>query len=256
MAVLNLEFHKEKILQKLAAAGPAGLTKSKLGVKNPRSAAGRALKELEKDRQIANLGSVKKTWYVLNEHFKPLEIACERIETAALAVKPPKPDTTELLSRKDLEKGCTGEVHKKVEEALDRLARQRTLLKMRRGRTVYFVHTESLRHLVQPAAPASPDVPREVQPSAALNRGLVMQAYQRVSRRTGYSSISIYELQQESRLPLDQIKAFILEESRNGNAVLSLGDWSLSSEAARSAAVDIRGDRYLLVRFKDSAPGP
>ena len=80
-----------------------------------------------------------------------------------------------------------------------------------------------------------------------------MQAYQRVSRRTGYSSISIYELQQESRLPLDQIKAFILEESRNGNAVLSLGDWSLSSDAVRSAAIEIRGDRYLLVRFKNSA---
>jgi hypothetical protein len=256
MAVFKLEFHKEKILQKLTAAGPAGLTKSKLGIKDPGSASGRALKELEKDRQIGNLGSVNKTWYVLNEHFKPLEIACERIKAAALALKTPKPDTTELLSRKDLVKGCTGEVRKKVEEALERLVRQRALLKMRRGRTVYFVHAESLRHLVPPADAVPPDAPREIQPTAALDRGLVMQAYQRVSRRTGYSNISISELQQESGLPLEQIKAFILEESRNGNAVLSLGDWSLSSEATRSAAVDIRGDRYLLVRFKDSAPGP
>jgi hypothetical protein len=256
MAVLNLESHKGKILQKLIAAGPAGLTKSKLGVKDAGSAYGRALKQLEKDRQVANLGSVKKTWYVLSEHFKPLEIACEQIEAAALALRPSKPDTAELLSRKDLEKGCIGEVRKKVDEALDRLVRQSTLLKMRRGRTVYFVHAESLRHLVPPVATVPRHVPRNVQPSTALNRGLVMEAYQRVSRRTGYSNIPIYELQQECRMPLEQIKALILEESRNGNAVLSLGDWSLSSEAVRSAAIDIRGDRYLLVRFKNSASRP
>ena len=80
-----------------------------------------------------------------------------------------------------------------------------------------------------------------------------MEAYQRVSQRIGYSNIPIYELQRESRIRPDQLKALILEESRKGNAVLSLGDWSLSSDAVRSAAIEIRGDRYLLVRFKNSA---
>jgi hypothetical protein len=83
-----------------------------------------------------------------------------------------------------------------------------------------------------------------------------MEAYQRVRQRLGYSNIPIYELQQESRMSPDQIRALILEESRRGNAVLSLGDWSLSSDAVRSAAIDIRGDRYLLVRFKNSASRP
>ncbi len=250
MAARDLESHKKKILQELTEAGPSGLNKSKLGVKDSRSAGGRALKELEKDRQVANLGSVKKTCYVLSEHFKPLEIARDRIEATARSLQSPKPDMVALLSRKDLEKGCLGEVGKKVDEALAWLVQENALLKMTRGRTVYFVHAESLTHLVQPAALASRDAPQEVQPTAALSRGLVMEAYQQVRQRLGYSNIPIYELQQESRIPLDQVKTLIMEESRRGNAVLSLGDWSLSSEAVRSAAIEIRGDRYLLVRFK------
>lgn len=38
---------------------------------------------------------------------------------------------------------------------------------------------------------------------------------------------------------------------REGRATLSLGDWSLASEEMRQAAVELDGERYLLVRIED-----
>jgi hypothetical protein len=94
-----------------------------------------------------------------------------------------------------------------------------------------------------------------IQPAEAppeLNRKLVLEAYQKVSQRAGFSNVEIYQLQQELGAPMDALKAFLLEESRHGRAVLSLGDWSLSSEETRSGAVELQGSQYLLVRFKDA----
>ncbi len=38
---------------------------------------------------------------------------------------------------------------------------------------------------------------------------------------------------------------------REGRATLSLGDWSLASEETRAAAVELDGEKYLLVRLDD-----
>lgn len=37
---------------------------------------------------------------------------------------------------------------------------------------------------------------------------------------------------------------------REGRVTLSLGDWSLADEATRRAAVELAGERYLLVRME------
>jgi len=113
MPVETLENQVEKLLFKLREAGPAGLTKGKLGVKAGKGIAAQALEDLIARRKVANLGTATRTCFVLIEHFNPLERACERIEKNALSKQPAREDTIELLTRRDLEKGREGEVRKK-----------------------------------------------------------------------------------------------------------------------------------------------
>jgi hypothetical protein len=249
MAAKSAEEHKANIVTKLREAGPLGLTKSKLGVKDAKSPSGRALKELVANRRLANLGSSKKTRYVLIEHFKPLELACEKIEKNAKNVKPGRVGQIQLLIRSDLEKGCEGEVRKKVDEAIDWLVKEQKLLRAQRGRTFYYFSADSMRSLLseQVDLPISYLKPQEKEPE--LDKSTVFTAYLRVRDRLGYSNVEISELRKELGVPMDRLKSFLLEQSRRGKAVLSVGDWSLSSDEVRSAVIEIGGYKYLLVRF-------
>jgi len=251
MAVKSAAEHKANIIAKLRQAGPAGLTKSKLGVKDAKSPSGRALKELVADRRLANLGSRSRTRYVLIEHFKPLELACEQIEKNAKNAKPGRQGQIQLLIRNDLQKGCEGEVRKKVDEAVDWLVKAQKLLRARRGRTFYYLAADHIRTLLAGQADlpiAGPELQRK---KPALDKSAVFSAYLRVRARLGYSNVEISELQRELAVPMDRLKTFLLEQSRLGNVVLSLGDWSVSSEAVRAGAIELYGRPHLLVRFKE-----
>jgi len=103
--------------------------------------------------------------------------------------------------------------------------------------------------LGQKGKAAAPVTPR-TKPAAVDRRG-AMEAYNRARTRLGYVNIEIAELQRESGIPLDELKAFLIEESRAGRAVLSLGDASVSSAEAREAAVELLGKKNLLVRLDD-----
>jgi hypothetical protein len=48
---------------------------------------------------------------------------------------------------------------------------------------------------------------------------------------------------------MDALKHFLLDESRQGRAVLTLGDWSVSSEETRAGAIELFGKPHLLVRL-------
>jgi len=250
MAAKNAAEHKANIITKLEQAGPDGLTKSRLGVGDARSPSGRALKELVADRRLANLGSRTRTRYVLMEHFKPLELACEQIEKNARNVKPGRQDQIPLLVRSDLQKGCHGEVRKKVDEAVDWLVKAQKLLRARRGRTYYYLAADPIRTLLAEQADLPISDPELQQETPALEKSAVFAAYLRVRARLGYSSVEISELQRELAAPMARLKAFLLEQSRLGNAVLSLGDWSVSSEAVRAGAIELYGRPHLLVSFK------
>ena len=253
MAQQSLESKKEAILGKLKEAGASGLTKGGLAIKDAKSLGARALKALEEEREVANLGTLKKTRYVLVEFYKPLEIACDQIESNAKEARSSRPEILELLSRKDLEKGCEGEIRKKVDEAIDWLVKERKLLRFRRGRNSYCVHAEHVKALlVDEEAPRierrETPIPRQVP-----GRSEVLDAYKRAKERLGYSNVEIYELQKELGAPMGQVKAFLIEENSRGSAVLSLGDWSLSSEETRAGAIELFGKPHLLVRFRDEA---
>ena len=250
MAAKSAEEHKANIITKLREAGPLGLTKSKLGVKDAKSPSGRALRELVAGRRLANLGSSRKTRYVLIEHFKPLEQACEQIEKNAKNAKPGRQGQIPLLIRKDLEKACEGEVRKKVDEAIDWLVKEQKLLRAQRGRTIYYLSADRMRALFaeQATLPLSGLDEQEEEPE--LHKSTVFAAYLRVRSRLGYSNVEISELQKELDIPMDRLKSFLLEQSRLGNVVLSLGDWSVSSEAVRAGAIELYGRSHLLVSFK------
>jgi hypothetical protein len=253
MAQESVESKKEVILGKLKEVGASGLTKGGLGIKGGKGAAAMALKALEEEREVANLGTPKKTRYVLMEFYKPLEIACDQVESNAIRSKPTRPEILELLSRRDLGKGCEGEVRKKVDEAIDWLVKEGRLLRFRRGRASYCVHAELVETLLSEG-----EAPRTERPGTPITprfpgRQEVLDAFRRVKERLGYSNVEIYALQKELGAPMDQLKAFLLEESRRGTAVLSLGDWSLSSEETRSGAIELFGKPHLLVRLRDEA---
>ena len=155
-----------------------------------------------------------------------------------------------MLIRSDLQKGCQGEVRKKVDEAVDWLVKAQKLLRARRGRTYYYLAADPIRTLLAEQADlpiADPELQQETPP---LEKSAVFTAYLRVRARLGYSNVEISELQRELAAPMERLKDFLLEQSRLGNAVLSLGDWSVSSEAVRAGAIELYGRPHLLVSFK------
>jgi hypothetical protein len=246
---------RERLLARLREFGPAGATQAKLGVKGPKSGAARALQELLSDRRIANIGSATRPCYVLREHFNPLERACEQIERNIGSQKRVRNDTPDLWIKRELEKGCRGEVRNRSEEALDWLVKERRLLKLRRGRSLYWASAERLKALLVPEKQLPVDAGNEPpQPALSPAAGpvdpvLVRAAYKRLRSRLGYRNVEISELQREVGIPMDALKRFLLEESRQGQAVLSLGDWSVSSDEIRAGAIDLFGRPHLLVRF-------
>jgi hypothetical protein len=50
---------------------------------------------------------------------------------------------------------------------------------------------------------------------------------------------------------MDQLKNFLLEESRQERVVFSRADRPKSSKAIRSGAVELNGQPHLLVEFKE-----
>jgi hypothetical protein len=250
-----VESQKERILAKLNEAGAAGLTKTQLGGQSAKGATVQALRELLSERKVANLGSPTRSCFVSIQNFNPLERACAQVEKNALSAKSTPDHAIELLTRKELEKGCTGEVRKKIAEALDWLVKEKRLVKLRRSRSVYFLSAEKLGRIValttlesgeaiEPSSPPSP-----IAASGSIDRKLVLAAYQRLRSRLGYSNVEISQLQRELKIPMDALKRFLLEESSRGHAVLSLGDWSVSSDEIRSGAIELFGKPHLLVRF-------
>ncbi len=238
----NLESHKEDILNRLSKAGSKGLSKSGLDIKASTPKA-KALQELEKEREIGNLGSKDKTQYVLKEFFTPLENACEKIEKEVLSSQ--KSNNLKLVSRSKLiESLPAGSVRKKADEAIDWLVNEKKLLKIKHGNNTFFLHTDLILSIL-------PSETKEQEDMVELNRGQALEAYRKVKQRIGFSNVEIYELQQELGVPMDQVKEFLLEESREGRVILSVGEWSLASEKIRSGAVYLRDEPHFKVRFTE-----
>jgi hypothetical protein len=128
----------------------------------------------------------------LKFHNKPIEIAYERVDQNAKASGIEGSETLPLLVQKDLEKGCPRQVRRKIGAAIDRLIEEQKLMKLKRERDLFFLHTDLVREVLAEQA----EIPAfKIEPEPhAINRGDVFAAYLRVRNRLGYNSVEIYEL--------------------------------------------------------------
>lgn len=236
--VTDLVAAKAGLLAKLEGAGAEGLNKTDLGIRgSPKRGQlyAQALRELEHDRLIGNLGTISHAKYVLRDHFRPLELAYDHIAAKAGRDKPM------LFNKAELAKGLTGAVREKVDEAIHRLQEDGKVLRLQRGITTYYLHTASF-----PAASIGVDA--KVRES--LTREPVLSAYHAVVKETALPNVGIDQLWKRlDGVTLTDLQAFLAQECRSGRAIPSRGDWSLSSEAARAAALYIDGQPYVLIRF-------
>jgi len=178
MAALSLDACKEDILNKLREAGSAGLPKSKLTAGASSKKKTEAIKELEKNLRIANMGSKSKTRYVLQEFNKPVEIAYEIIEkkTAGKMM---------LFSQTALMKDCPpGSIREHAKKAIDWLVKEKKLLNPKYGKNALYLHVSAFQF----SLPSAQTEPEKKMSHPELSREQVLAAYRKVKARVGFSN--------------------------------------------------------------------
>lgn len=230
--------YEQEILQRLAEAGVAGLNISQLKFPSTSSQKGKAyrqvLESLLKRREIANLGSDNKKRYVLARYFQPLEMAYTHIEALS------RQNGIKLGFKSTLTKGLIGKFAQKADEALKLLVQEGKLIRLSyRGNPVY-IHASALP---QPqSAPPSSEVPS---PTA------ILKAYKETVAEFGYPDVLIHEVFLRLGGDLEAFKTALLQACQEGEAVVGIGDWSLSSAEERAAAIYINGHPHLRIRIKE-----
>ncbi len=157
-----------------------------------------------------------------------------------LALVPPG-ELPALWSRAEFSRRLTPAERPGLDDALARLQEDRQLLGLSQGKGVYYLFAGPLRGWLAGA-------PRleEGQPSLG-------EAYRRLARESGgFPDVKISALQAAlGPAAAGTLAAELIASWRRGEATLSLGDWSLASEETRAAAVEMDGEKYLLVRFEE-----
>jgi hypothetical protein len=228
-----------EIRERLAAAGPNGLSKGSLKLPSPSSRAGKlyreALKRLEKEGRIGNLGSPRRPCYVTAEHFRPLEAAYEQIAARA------EEAGVRLSSNRSLTKSLHGATKKKAGEALKLLVKEGMLLRLKWAGNPLYLHTSALPGQAPAGGPAA---------QTPVDRKALRHAYDETVSYFGYPDVPILELHRRLGGDLETLKQALLAACRTGEAVPGVGDWSLSSEQERAAALYIDGHPHLRIRLK------
>lgn len=74
----------------------------------------------------------------------------------------------------------------------------------------------------------------------------IKSAYEDIVGNSGFIDVNISELQKRTGLPMEEVQNWVRKQSREGNAVPSRGDWSLSSEEVRKGGIEIgQGENFL-----------
>ena len=124
---------------------------------------------------------------------------------------------------------------------------------MRHGRNAFVAFAGPLRvwleeDLADDAAPGLPPAPVPVEIAADLDDAALFFAYTRLVRESGgFPDVKIAHL--SSAAGDAPLAGRLVALWREGRATLSLGDWSLADETTRAAAVELDGEKYLLVRL-------
>jgi hypothetical protein len=204
---------------------------------------------------VVDRNGAKPKYYLkgLAPELPSLEGVCARLEEFATAKYP------EMFSDAELKKQLSKAEAALLGRAIYWMVSQRELVRLRNGKTVFFASGRALRSALgegAPEIPANPSPNREapsesIAPSEGINAGAIHAAYGALAERSGFPSVKIAALQRESGVSLPGLHEWLRDEYQRGRAVLSFGDWSLSDEATRAAAIEIRGEHFLLVKLRE-----
>ncbi len=188
------------------------------------------------------------------------------------APKPPKspPPTTEAVAARlltlfppdalpalwkeaDLKRRLAASERPLLPAALLRLQSEHQLLALTQGKTVVYLFAGPLHGWLAGAA-VMPDAPTPVAPAGESTEDL-FAVYRRVVRASGgFPDVKIAALRAAlGPGSAGMVTARLVALWREGRATFSQGDWSLADESTRAAAVELVGERYLLVRLDDGA---
>jgi hypothetical protein len=240
------EDYKKEFLAKIENAHEKGVSKSALCKSKSSEEKVKAFTALQKTNEIADIGTKQSPRWVLPRYKnQPFEIAYNHVEKKA------KESKELLISKNKLIAGLKGRSKNEFDEALRILAQEKKIIKLKAAISFLYIHIDRLIPFMPEPASLAPnlDEPASPAPNPDELRKLVMDSYQKVKQRFHFSDIWIFELYQEAGLQMDVLKNFLLKESREGRAVLSYGDWSLSSDEIHTGAIEINGDQHLMVRF-------
>ncbi len=257
--------HQQELTHKLAQAAEKGLSRAKLlGSGKAKAAREEVLAELLASGKAIDIGTAKSPKFVLVENDRRLENTCAAVEAKAL------PGVPRACREAQLFKGVKAAADIRA-RALESLLRGGRLVRMQSGAKwdkALFVHAAALPPLPTPAsemhaardtpagtmearAEALPAIPA-TPPNAETRENFeveVRAAYAALARESGFADVLISELQARAGVPLGTLQPWLLEASRRGAVLPGRGDWSLASEAARRAAISVRGEPHLRVRF-------
>jgi hypothetical protein len=90
------------------------------------------------------------------------------------------------------------------------------------------------------------------EPLSKEQQDKVRSAYNEIKQNSGFRDVLISDLQQRSGVPLKPLQDWLRQESRNGTVNPTKGDWSLSNENDRNAAIQVAGEPHLRVQLKDA----
>ncbi len=130
-----------------------------------------------------------------------------------------------------------------VSAALARLRDERQVLALTQGKTTLYLFAKPLREWlgdgVAGAAGRESGTPTKEED--------IFEIYARLVRQSGgFPDVRIAALGSAEGKRGEQLVALW----REGRATFSQGDWSLADEVSREAAVELNGERYLLVRLE------
>ncbi|MHA3771539.1 hypothetical protein ACXR0O_08380 [Verrucomicrobiota bacterium sgz303538] len=252
-----------EILSKLEKAGPKGagspITKSTSPAK--RAVFEQVLADLEAEREIfidRRKATPKLFLWSVRPKIPTRESVAATLEEFAIREFP------RLVASSDLKTalGKDKEAHALLFPAFELLTSQGRLIILRyqKGKTKpveLYAHADSLRRTLGVEQPQSQTTDEAASSAPAAERHLtispetVREAYRTVAARTGFPAVAIATLQQESGVPMEALKQWLIDEYKDGRAIFSFGDWSLSDETKRAGGIELNGERYLLVRLQE-----
>ena len=243
------------LLETLRRAGAAGANAAGLRLtgKSPAATARReALATLVADGNVGTLGTAKTLRYFLAEHLPTAATVGARL-LALGAYAPGVSDTPPVLWKEtELLRKLPAHERPLLGAALEHLLAARQVVPLRHGPNRFVAFAGPLRVWLEedvadvPAPVAAPETGEADDDDAVL-----FDAYRRLVRESGgYPDVKIAHLRRAAgeMIPLKERLAALWRE---GRATLSLGDWSLADETVRAGAVDLDGEKYLLVRLDD-----